>query len=342
MKNRYKHYIVLLLSMTLLLGACTKSGEIIDDNYPEPLIYWSGGSNQINVPASGYANYRIDTLSRQVYITLGIARSGLGNLAPFRVGLVPDPDTVNSLIQTGQLQNAIPLAPDAYTLPETVEVEEGREGAVFNLVLNMDELENIDREVLALGIRLDNPSLYEINAQQGTAVLLINYRGVVGISCPPDENMPGRIFNTYKTSDEMNTWDYGGFDARFEGTDRITITRNNDDGYGIAVKWSQEFNLDDFPIFAMRVYETPENGIWYLKFYDGSSDRVIRPENGTYKDLPDGSRIYYWNFPEETGLQGPVESNIQVVVEGARDQSLSYGWIKTFAEEEIVVQCIDE
>src|SRR5690554_1345196 len=116
MKKQHPIYSLLLLGIVCLLSACTKSAEIIDDNYPPPLIYWTGSGEQLKVPATGYRNYVIDTVNRKVYISLGIARSGLEDGARFDVELIPDPDTINSLIQSGGLQNTIPLPPDAYAL----------------------------------------------------------------------------------------------------------------------------------------------------------------------------------------------------------------------------------
>src|SRR5690606_34906921 len=180
---------------------------------------------------------------------------------------------------------------------------------------DMTMLADNEDDTFALAIRLNSPSRYELNPALSTAIILINYRSIIGISCPDDAPLPGRIFIPFETSDDVNGCDYGGLEPEPNAPNQLTTTRNNDDGYGIAGKWDQSFNLDEHPYLAMRVYSEPENGAWLLKFYNGLADYVIRPENGSYRQLPDGSRIYYWNFAEATGLSGEVFSNIQVVVE---------------------------
>lgn len=343
MKKIIPHTYLLFIFSALLMLSCTKSGEFIDDTYPRPLIYWTGSGEALTIPSSGIPNYRVDEEEGKIYITLGLSRSGISERGAFTVNIVPDQDTVQQLLQNGGLpEGTIALDPAAYSVPSSVEVRAEEDGGLLEVVLDMNELSEIDREILALALRLSAPSEYAVNPKLETKLMLINYRSVVGIACPVDEAMPGRIFQTFPDQEAVNTWEYGGLAPDFNGPDRMTITRNNDDGYGIAVKWGQTYNVDEYPVWAMRVYDTPDNGGWLIKFFDGSADYVLRPENGSFKELADGSRIYYWNVPEITGLSGEVSSNFQIVIEGPRDQSLSYGWLKSFAETEIIEQCIEE
>lgn len=329
----------------LLIGfllSCTKTGNIIADDYPNPKIYWTGSGEIIRIPESDRYPYKIDEENQKVYITLGFSTSGLKNRDAFTVNLVVDRDTIHQLQQEGVLPNTIDLEPDMIDIPPSATVEQGKDGALIQLSLDMTALADHEDDTLALAIRLDSPSQYELNPALSTAIILINYRAIIGISCPDDEASPGRIFIPFETSEDVNGWDYGGLQPVPGAPGQLTITRNNDDGYGIAVKWDQLFNLDEYPYLAMRVYEEPTDGVWLLKFYNGLADYVLRPENGTYKQLSDGSRIYYWNFAEATGLSGEVSSNIQVVIEGPNGQSLTYGWLKTYQQQDIILQCITE
>jgi len=332
-------------AVAMLIGfflSCTKTGDILSDNYPSPKIYWTGSGEIIRIPEAGQYPYEIDEENQKVYITLGFSTSGLKNREAFTVNFVMEPDTIRHLQQEGILANVTELAPDMVDFPTAATVEAGNDGTTIQLSLDMNLLANHSDDTLALAIRLDSPSHYELNPALSTAIILVNYRSIIGISCPVDEPLLGRIFIPFETSDDINSWGYGGLQPIPTTPNRLTVSRNNDDGYGIAVKWDQSFDLAEYPYLAMRVYDEPEDGAWLLKFYNGLADYVLRPENGSYKQLSDGSRIYYWNFAEATGLSGTVFSNIQVVVEGSNGQSLTYGWVKTYQEQEIILQCVTE
>ena len=338
-----RFFIVGLMYLAIgITQSCTKTGHILEDNYPNPVIYWTGSGEIIRVPQADQYRYTIDEENQKVHITLGFSSSGLKDREAFTINLVVDRDTIQRLQEEGVLENVTELNPDMFEIPPSATVEQGNDGALVSLSLDMAALVGHEDETLALAIRLDTSSPYEINPELATAIILVDYRSIIGVSCPDDETLPGRIFLPFETPEDMNTWDYGGLQANLDASHRLTITRNNDDGYGIAARWDQTFNLDEYPYLAMRVYHEPDNGAWLLKFYNGLADYVLRPENGAYKQLPDGSRIYYWNFAEATGLSGQVSSNVQIVIEGPSGQSLSYAWLKTYQEQEIILQCVSE
>lgn len=339
--NFYTLYGAIALLAGIFLS-CTKTGDIISDDYPSPKIYWTGSGEIIRIPEADRYPYQIDEENQKVYITIGLSTSGLRDRDAFTVNLVMDRDTIRHLQQEGILSNTTELEPDMVNFPPSATIESGKDGTTIRLSMDMTLLADHEDDTLALAIRLDSPSNYELNPALSTAIILINYRSIIGISCPDDVPSPGRIFIPFKTSEDVGGWDYGGLQPVLNAAEQLTITRNNDDGYGIAVKWDQSFNLDEYPYLAMRVYDEPEDGAWLLKFYNGFADYVLRPENGSYRQLSDGSRIYYWNFAETTGLSGEVSSNIQVVIEGSNGQSLTYGWLKTYQQQDIILQCITE
>ncbi len=338
---KYRYLAALSMGFGLILS-CTETGGIIDDDYPVPQIYWTGNGEFARIPESNSYPFVVDEENKRILITLGFSSSGLQDRDAFTVNFALDREAIGNLQEQGSLNHAIELAPEVIELPPPATVAQGEEGALVQIALNMDALGGFDDDILAFAVRLESASKYPINPDLATLVVLVNYRGVVGVFCPDDAPAPGRVFIPFETADDINAWQYGGLTPSQQGEKQVTITRNNDDGYGIAVKWDQSLNLADYPHLAMRVYDTPANGAWLLKLYDGLADHVIRPENGAYKELEDGSRIYYWNLAEASRRTGELNANIQVVIEGPNGESLTYGWIKSYPEQEIILQCVSE
>lgn len=335
----------LMIGSLSLLLCCTKTGTIIKPELlPAGMIYIGGAGEMINVPEAQKRNvsYVLDETNNEVVVSLVIGRSGFQDKEAFSVDVTVDNDSVSKLIEAGKLDNVMLMEDKMYTLDKRVMVEAKTDGGVLQLRLNRTEIGEIGKKKLALGIRIRNPSKYTVNPKFEQAILLIDYRALVGIPCVPDVNAGGRIFFDFPNAGSRDPWYDGGVESTFIQPGKIKLTRNNDDGYGLFVLRDNNFtyNLGTHPILAIHVYETPSEGSWWVRFYDGTKDHDLQPADATVKALGDGSSIYYWNMPQKTGLSGIVKSNVMVVVIGTRGQSITHGWIKTYDEEVVIEQCI--
>jgi len=336
----------LLVCSLLFILSCTKTGSLVKpDLLPGAMVYIGGSDQLINIPeAKGRnATYEIDQLNQQVIVNLVVGRSGFQEKEGFTAEVVVSNDSVSNLISSGKLDNVILLNSSMYILDETVNVQPKTDGGVIQLKLNMKEIGDIGKKRLALGIKIQNPSKYTVNPKFEQAILLIDYRAIVGIACQPDVDAEGRIFFDFQNEGSLEPWFGGGVDFKFIGPGKVQAVRNNNDGYGLAVLRDNAYtyNLGTHPVVAIRVYETPTEGAWWVRFYDGTKDHDLQPADAIVKPVSDGSKIYYWNMPQRTGLTGVQKTNVMTVVIGARGQSLTFGWIKSYEEEVVVDQCIN-
>lgn len=141
----------------------------------------------------------------------------------------------------------------------------------------------------------------------------------------------GRIFEMFKVQTALDAWETKyNFTTEFVESGKVKITMGTIDGYGIFAKNNVNYDLDLFPIFAMKVFNTPPADKWLIKLSDGKVDVVLNASDAMgIRDLPDGSKAYYWDMTAKSNWSGKIASNIQIAVVGS-NQPLTFGWIKTF------------
>lgn len=322
-------FLFALVAGTLLLPACKKTG-ILEDNYPPAQVYFTNSQNILEVPGTTTPNYVADETAGKIYITLGISRSGLEGSIPFTVKVAASQDTVQQLIDEGALVNTIAMTPDMYELPAEAVIEEDAPGALIRIGVQVDKIVDL-REKLALAVTISDPSAFAINPQLRTAIILVNYRKISGILHPGDEASAGRIFETFSSAQSLTGWQMYNHTTVFEGPDKIKMTQGNIDGYGITKKEGVSYNLNTYPVLAIRVYQQPTPGAWLFKSFTGSGDLAARTSTASVEEMPDNSRIYYWNMQDLTAVRGVVTGgNYQLATENANGKSLVISWIKSF------------
>jgi hypothetical protein len=148
---------------TIFMPQATVSGGG-NANYPVPSGKDSATYNFVNDPAAGKVN-----------VILGVSRSGLPAYQSFSVGVSVNKDTINQLISKGVLGAGVLLLPDdVYTLPENVSVPAGQAGTTFFLSLDKNKLKTYAGQQLAIAVKLDKPTLYQLNPIISTTVVIIN------------------------------------------------------------------------------------------------------------------------------------------------------------------------
>ncbi len=152
-----------------------------------------------------------------------------------------------------------------------------------------------------------------------------------------DINKEGRLFELFPDMSALDAWDTKyNFTTDFLEPGKVRITMGAIDGYGIFAKNNVNYDVDLFPILAIKVFTAPPADKWLLKMYDGAADVVARGSLAKgIKNMPDGSKVYYWDFRDISAWTGEKTTNVQLAVEGST-QPLTLGWVKTFASESAI------
>lgn len=182
---RHIKYLVLHCAMAIVLFSCEYK-EIADAEYPEQLIYMPAAYSgffvidnvtlpTLAVPTPGEPyKYVVDLDGNVFNVPLSVYRSGINNKGGFTVDIAANTDTINSLITAARLPaGTIPLTPEKYSLVNSVEMEDGKEIATFDLEVNLGTLRNsFPNKVYALGIGITSTQR-KTNPKMATTIVVI-------------------------------------------------------------------------------------------------------------------------------------------------------------------------
>jgi PKD repeat protein len=163
---------VFLSSLKLLIGffCCVMTfvsceyQVIKDAAYPDQSIYLPAanfGIYLINTvpeqtsatPTPGYTyRFTVDTIARKIKIPLSVYRAGINNSGAFSIDISAKPDTVNQLISLGKMTGNELMPSSAYSVPPSIDMNDGNETASFDVLVNLDYLLSNPNKKLAFGI----------------------------------------------------------------------------------------------------------------------------------------------------------------------------------------------
>ena len=188
MKIHIKQVAVLIavVAMIMLVGCEKNDSETLFGNsviyIPQSTV--SGGQNLEYLVPSGVNkdthNFKVDTLGNTVNVYLGVTRSGLDTNNAYTVNIETKADTINTLIANGLINltpSTIPvvlLPENAYTLPSTVSVLEGKYAASFYLAIKLDVLKTYAGKKVALCVAIKNPTKYILSTTNDKVIILID------------------------------------------------------------------------------------------------------------------------------------------------------------------------
>lgn len=119
---------------------------------------------------------------------------------------------------------------------------------------------------------------------------------------------------------------------------QMTINTLGTSYYSLTVKANQKFNIDKYPVVAVKIDEFPKNNVpWLVKMSDGVTSNRF-PGQAAYQ-VPGYPNVYCWNINTITGWTGTKTSNLQLVFEGTGssqllNNSMKYDWVRTYASTE--------
>jgi hypothetical protein len=174
-------FLILAAFFFAALTGCCKS----DDNgqvFGIPVIYMpqamqSGGISLLYAVPTGLdtatRNYVVDEAQGTLEVILGVSRSGMQAADGYTVKVSADADTVNAAIGAGKLQ-AVSLPEKDFSLPTSVDVPAGKNGATFYLSVDLDQLKTFAGKKVAVAVRVSDPSRYTLNKEYSETIVDID------------------------------------------------------------------------------------------------------------------------------------------------------------------------
>lgn len=173
--------IVMVFGIMLLAAfGCEKADSDKDFGSTNVYILQATTANGYdNVPSgndSSTYNYTIDQQNKKVNVLLGVYRSGKFKREAFTVDIMPNADTVTSLINKGVLASAstIVMPSTVFTLPAQVAVKNDENTGSFYLSADIDKLKTFAGKKLAIGVTLTNTSRYTLLPSLNTVIVVMD------------------------------------------------------------------------------------------------------------------------------------------------------------------------
>ena len=175
--------------LVIFLASC-ESEEIIDADYPEPLVYMPAAARGMFVindvpgrpefhPTPGYAyRFLVDTDNSKFIVPLSVYRSGFEHARSIEVSVQADTDTIARLIALGPDEGGLSdkvgiLSSEHYSLSPSATVQKGAELGFFSLEVDLDYLLASVDTIFALGVSISSDQI-EVNPNLGTTIILIH------------------------------------------------------------------------------------------------------------------------------------------------------------------------
>lgn len=244
MKNRFKKIKLLssILPVVIILSSCEYQ-SVVDAIYPDQAIYMAASKSGVytidNVSTNNAPfRYEMDSKNNKILIPLGIYRSGINNKGDISVDIKINNDTVLKLISAGGLMgsdnSAINILPsDKYILPSTVQVNNVKENAVMQLVIDIPFLLANPGKRFALGITISSNEV-KASPNLNTTIVLINTNFIfpkANFSFVIDsQDSTKAIFTNTSLFGIKYNWDFGDGSPVFTG---ITPLAHKYDSLGI-------------------------------------------------------------------------------------------------------------
>ncbi len=108
----------------------------------------------------------VDTVAETVNFSVPVYRGGFYDLNSFTVDASVDNSAIAALIQSGSLPaNTVILNPDSYTITEkdSLKLDNHILKGTITTMVKKSSLSDYPGKVVALGLKISNPSMYEIN-----------------------------------------------------------------------------------------------------------------------------------------------------------------------------------
>ncbi|HBT86464.1 MAG TPA: hypothetical protein DEB12_11245 [Porphyromonadaceae bacterium] len=218
--------IIIIFGIVLSLSSCWDDITYRDAEYPEQLIYMPTAYynnsqyliNDINrirgeLPIEGNPyKYVIDVEKGEFRVPLAVYRSGINNDGAFTVNINVNNDTI-AKINENRTDKYILIPSDKYSLVKQVEMEDGKEIAKFDLIVNLDFLrDNFPDKLYAIGVNISSDQR-SANPKRSTTIVVI-YTNIIKPTANftfsfDDADNKKVLFNNTSLMSEKYQWNFG-------------------------------------------------------------------------------------------------------------------------------------
>lgn len=218
--------IIIIFGIVLSLSSCWDDITYRDAEYPEQLIYMPTAYynnsqyliNDINrirgeLPIEGNPyKYVIDVEKGEFRVPLAVYRSGINNDGAFTVNINVNNDTI-AKINENRTDKYILIPSDKYSLVKQVEMEDGKEIAKFDLIVNLDFLrDNFPDKLYAIGVNISSDQR-SVNPKLSTTIVVI-YTNIIKPTANftfsfDDADNKKVLFNNTSLMSEKYQWNFG-------------------------------------------------------------------------------------------------------------------------------------
>lgn len=218
--------IIIIFGIVLSLSSCWDDITYRDAEYPEQLIYMPTAYynnsqyliNDINkirgeLPIEGNPyKYVIDVEKGEFRVPLAVNRSGINNDGAFTVNINVNNDTI-AKINENRTDKYILIPSDKYSLVKQVEMEDGKEIAKFDLIVNLDFLrDNFPDKLYAIGVNISSDQR-SANPKLSTTIVVIHTKIMKPTSnftfSFDDADNKKVLFNNTSLMSEKYQWNFG-------------------------------------------------------------------------------------------------------------------------------------
>ena len=185
------------LAVGLLVLAACKQENIQGIKTTEAVNVYFPDAEKPNglIEAISKTNMVVDTIAQTVNFPVPVYRGGFSDLQSFTIDASVDNSAIAALIQSGALPaNTVVLTPDSYTITQKDSLKKDNnilKGAVTAMVKKAS-LNSYAGKVVALGLKISNPSMHEINTDLSKVIIYFSIDDLLDRITPKD-NMIDKI-----------------------------------------------------------------------------------------------------------------------------------------------------
>nr|WP_294899452.1 hypothetical protein [uncultured Pedobacter sp.] len=248
-----------LVVVLLVLAAC-KQETIQGIKATETVKVYFPDAEKPNglLEAITQTNMVVDSVAQTVNFPVPIYRGGFYDLKSFTVDASVDNSAISALIQAGTLPaNTVVLSPDSYTITQKDSLKTDNnilKGAVTAMV-KKSSLSGYAGKVVALGLKIANPSMYEINADLSKVIIYFNVDDLLDRITPKDNMIDKTKWVNLKIANNGN--------VKFEINPNGTILASGGNGGHAGVYQTVEVRANKHYKIDLKVKGSGATDTWF-------------------------------------------------------------------------------
>lgn len=215
MRNRINK-LALICGLVISAASC-EYNEVVDASYPDQKVYFPAARegrftiNNIAEPGKPF-RYELDPEHGKFIIPLSVFRGAVNKTGAITVNIQANNDTISGLITDGTLLNTELLPADQYTLPATVQIDNGQESAQVAVSIDMNYLVANTGKQKALCLKLSSSSVSTNPSLDKLVVVLdpVIFTPVAAFQATPKTGDPKTIsFSNQSQYASKYSWSFG-------------------------------------------------------------------------------------------------------------------------------------